>query len=137
MAQSLKINLSLNATSINKEWIWRDINIDDINAVPSEDALAIRNSIHNLFSTSMGDRILLPQYGSDLRTLLYEPIGTHTDQRIASKITVMFNNWLPRVKIVNIGISSVMDDNSYDIDIRYQIPELDNKVRIHNTVIGV
>jgi len=35
---------------------------------------AIRNSLHNIFSWIPGERVLLPEFGSNLRKLLYEGI---------------------------------------------------------------
>lgn len=47
---------------------------------------AVRNSIRNIFTWIPGERILLPEFGSKLYTLLYEGITPLTEERIIAEI---------------------------------------------------
>jgi len=46
----------------------------------SVDVQAVHNSINNIFSWIPGERILNPEFGSNLHTLLYEGITKYNEE---------------------------------------------------------
>ena len=131
MAQSKKISLSLNKTSVRKPWIWKDINLEftrgatnKVTTGTAKDVAAVGNAIHNLFMTNVGDRILLPQYGATLRPYLYEPVSQLTSYNIKVSIQNMFTTWLPRVAVQSIDVIPDAEHNYYMVEVAYNIPEL-------------
>ena len=58
---------------------------------------AIKNSIHNIFSWTPGERILNPEFGSNLRKLLYEGITDFNQEQIIAEIRHSVSQWEPRV----------------------------------------
>lgn len=57
---------------------------------------AVRNSLHNIFTWIPGERILLPEFGSRLYTLLYEGITQLTEEQIIAEIRSCVTEWEPR-----------------------------------------
>lgn len=88
------------------------------------DLNAIRNSIVNLFNTAPGERLLLPDYGCDLRQFIFEPISESTATRISATITRALLTWEPRVQLVSINIDGYEDRNEYVIDLVLEVPFL-------------
>ena len=88
---------------------------------------AIYNSLRNIFTWIPGERILLPEFGSRLRSLLYEGITPQTEEAIAAEIRGCVSEWEPRVQIVEIrNISTVDDteDNTIHLEVVFTIPSL-------------
>ena len=87
----------------------------------------IKNSIHNIFTWTPGERILNPEFGSNLRKLLYEGITDFNQEQIIAEIRHSISQWEPRVQIDNIvKLTTVEDreDNTVHLRIIYSIPSL-------------
>jgi phage baseplate assembly protein W len=88
---------------------------------------AVYNSLHNIFTWNPGERILNPEFGSKLKTYLYEGINEFTSEQITSEIRRCISEFEPRVNVVKIVNSSTIDDtenNTIVIDIIFTIPSL-------------
>ena len=93
-------------------------------------ALAVKGSLRNIFSWVPGERILLPEFGSRLYTLLYEGITEQTEERVAAEIRHCVSEWEPRAQIVEIRNISTDDDtenNTIHLEIIYTIPALNDE----------
>lgn len=91
---------------------------------------AIRNSLKNIFSWIPGQRVLLPEFGSNLRKLLYEGITEYNVEQIITEIKRVVTQWEPRVQIQQIYDASTVDDhenNTVHLKITYVIPGLSDK----------
>ena len=91
---------------------------------------AIFGSLRNIFTWTPGERILLPEFGSRLRSLLYEGITQQTEERIATEIRSCVSEWEPRVTIVEIRNVSIVDDtedNTIHLEVVFKIPRLSDE----------
>ena len=96
---------------------------------------AVKNSIRNIFTWIPGERILLPEFGSKLYSLLYEGITPLTEEQIIAEIRQCVSEWEPRVNIVEIRNVSTVDDtedNTIQIDVVFTIPSLDDEQYIYS-----
>jgi len=127
---SIVYDLSLGKKDAVIDYTYKDIKIDvkktnsnrDIEV--SKDFEAINNGIYNLFLFELGERIINPEFGNSLYKYLYEPINDGTAQAIGEEILNMFENWEPRVNILNILITPDEDANTYSVEITYNVPSL-------------
>ena len=91
---------------------------------------AVKNSIRNIFTWIPGERILLPEFGSKLYSLLYEGITPLTEEQIIAEIRQCVSEWEPRVRVTEVvDVSTIEDheDNTIHLEIRYIIPELSDE----------
>ena len=96
----------------------------------SINAIAVKKAIHNIFTWIPGERILLPEFGSRLYSLLYEGITPLTEEKIVAEIRHCVSEWEPRANIVEIrNISNIDDteDNTIHIQVVFTINGLDDK----------
>lgn len=91
---------------------------------------AVQKALDNIFTWYLGERILLPEFGSKLRTLLYEGITPITEERIVAEIHRCVSEWEPRASIVKIQNVSTVDDtedNTIHLQVVFTIPQLDDE----------
>ena len=106
---------------------FKDINMtfkkhpvtDDL--VVSRDASAIKQAIVNLLLTNKGEKLFNPNYGSDIRSYLFEPLDYGTTTQIIGNIKHVITKWEPRIEILNLKASPNYDDNGFDVEMVYQV----------------
>ncbi len=89
--------------------------------VVSKDASAIKQSIVNLLMTNKGERVYQPEYGSDLRKFLFEPMDFATAAAIQSNIISTLKKFEPRIGVQTITAIPNFDDNGFDCEMVYVI----------------
>ena len=94
--------------------------------VVSRDASAIKQAIVNLLLTNKGERPFNYNYGSDIRSYLFEPLDFGTAQQIQSNIEYSISNWEPRIDILELNVIPNFDDNGFDVELTYVIIGSDN-----------
>lgn len=91
---------------------------------------AIINSLRNIFTWRPGERILNPEFGSRLYTLLYEGITPETEERIMAEIRHCVSEWEPRIAITEVrDISTIeeTEDNTIHLEVIFVIPSLSDE----------
>tara|TARA_B100001109_G_C18648091_1_gene373738 strand:- start:209 stop:601 length:393 start_codon:yes stop_codon:yes gene_type:complete len=110
---------------------FKDININfkkhpvTGDLVVSKDASAIKQSIVNLLLTNKGERLFQPEYGSDIRSQLFEPLDYATAASIKSSILYSLSTFEPRINVLNINIFLNYADNGFNVDMTYKINGVD------------
>lgn len=97
----------------------RDLKTSDFKI--DENNNAIKNSLRNILLTKKMERRMLPEFGSSLEQLLFEPIDNDTAKRIGSIILDEIDYWEPRINILNIEVIADEEKSSYEINIVYDI----------------
>ena len=94
--------------------------------VVSRDASAIKQAIVNLLLTNKGERVYQPDYGSDLRKFLFEPMDFATAAAIQNKILSTLSKFEPRIGVLSIEAVPNFDDNGFEDEMTYEIRGSDN-----------
>ena len=97
------------------------------------DLNAIKNSIVNLFNTLPGERILLPDYGCDLRQYIFEAATESNARFIGRSIQSAIQKWEPRVTVVSINVNVYIDRQEYEITLVLEIPFLQPGTKLNIT----
>jgi phage baseplate assembly protein W len=66
----------------------------------------IKADILQLLLTNPGERVMLPTFGTPLRTLMFEQNDVVLEQAARQMIIEAINTWEPRVSITNIEVTS-------------------------------
>ena len=111
---------------------YKDINItfkkhpvtNDV--VVSKDASAIKQAIVNLLLTNKGERLMNPEYGSDIRRYLFEPLDYGTANQITGNIKSTIDTFEPRISVLNLRALPNDDDNGFDVEMTYEIRGTDD-----------
>lgn len=96
--------------------VWSDLHHDiktdvqgSIKKVINVDS--VRTSIDNILRTSKGTRVMLRDFGSDLRNMVFEGINDSLRSLIADDIKKAINTWDDRVIVNAIDFKSDADRN--------------------------
>jgi phage baseplate assembly protein W len=92
---------------------------------------AIINSVKNLILTNFYERVFQPQWGSNIRRLLFENVDNLIAARIEKEIEETILNFEPRVQISNITAIPDADRNAYGITLEFFIINNANPVTIN------
>lgn len=74
------------------------------------DVDAVKGAVRNVFTWNQGERIILPEFGSNLRSLLYEGITDINSERIVAECQMLMTKWEPRAIIKKIYKKDSVED---------------------------
>lgn len=83
----------------------------DVVRASNEDA--VKGSIRNLLLTNSGDRMFNNTLGSNLRSMLFEPMSVASDRVIEDLIRTTIDNYEPRAKVEDVRVAS--DEASHTV----------------------
>lgn len=81
----------------------------------------IKSNLINLVLTNKGERVFNPEFGMDLRKLLFEGMTDDITPIIQNLITSNINMFIPDVIVNNINIIQNRDNNSISITVEYSL----------------
>jgi phage baseplate assembly protein W len=82
---------------------------------------AVTRSIRNLIMTNKGERLYQPDIGSDIRSLLFEPISPLTSNLINRFIQQTITRFEPRAKVIRVEAIPQEEQNRYVVTIVYML----------------
>jgi hypothetical protein len=82
---------------------------------------AIIASVKNIVSTNKGERPFNPNFGSNIRALLFEPMDRITVNTLEKEIELSIKNFEPRVEVVSIVAQPNYALNNYKITLHFVI----------------
>jgi hypothetical protein len=71
------------------------------------DTAVLQSSVKMLLNTNLGERIMMPDYGTRLKTILFEPMGEGMEDLIQQEIAGALNRWEPRVNLQSLNVERV------------------------------
>jgi phage baseplate assembly protein W len=93
------------------------------------DIEAVKRSIRNLLSTEQGERIYNENYGSRIRSLLFELPTSINKEQLKSSIESAIENYEPRADLKEVVVGLSNDETTYVIDVYFSVinnPNLQN-----------
>ena len=113
--------------SRRKEVIYSDIRgdlslnpaTDDVLLVTNEDA--IRTSIINLLNTDRYERVMQPNIGSNIRSLLFENADVQTAYNLRELIYETIETFEPRCNLIDVIVEDDQDRNAYNLYITFTL----------------
>lgn len=81
----------------------------------------IRSSLEILLSTDIGERIMQPTYGCDLKRLLFEPLDTSLKAYIRDLIETAILYYEPRIQLDDISLETKPNQGLIEITLEYTV----------------
>jgi hypothetical protein len=99
------------------------------------DMYVLESSVKMLLLTSKGDRVMEPEYGTNIRGLLFESNLTGIGSLIQEEIVTAFAVWEPRVKLTSVAIE--FDPNGRSVSLNLVLVSRLNKQAFETSVAFV
>lgn len=91
----------------------------DVSRKINEDA--VKESIRNIVLTDKLERPFSPNFGCDVRGLLFENFGPETTLLVKETIIAAIEAYEPRVTVLSVVTNSNPDSNSFTISITFRV----------------
>jgi len=95
------------------------------------DEIAIVNSIKNIVSTNHYEKPFQPDFGSNVRRMLFENLDTITASALERELEQSINNFEPRVKLLSVKVVPKFDDNAFNVEMQFYILNKSEPVTIN------
>ena len=82
----------------------------DVSVVMVSGVDNVRQSLWVLFSTALGERVMLPDYGSQIWQMVFRSINTTLLTQLADMVSQAILYWEPRIDVVDISVTSDASD---------------------------
>lgn len=87
----------------------------DLAVIKNEDS--IKRALKNLIFTNLNERFFNPFFGSNINSYLFENFSPTIEIDIKDTINTAIKNFEPRVRILDVKVTPVVDSNSLSVTI--------------------
>ena len=101
---------------------------NDLTVFKDEDA--VKESIKNLILTNRGERLMQPNLGGDIQAMLFENITPSVITLIEDKIRDTSEINEPRAELIDVIVSSNIDDNQVNVRIVFYIKNVEQPISL-------
>jgi phage baseplate assembly protein W len=81
----------------------------------------IKANLVNFLLTDRGERVFNPNFGANLKRLIFENINDSTLDGLRSTIENSINTFFPQISIKNIEFNNKVDENTINFSLTYEI----------------
>lgn len=96
--------------------------------VPLTDSASVKRSIRNIMFTGLNERLFNPEFGTNIKQLLFEPINPGTKQTLTLAITNSLKVFEPRATLIDLKVKVSPDENAYEVSIVFSIDNISEVV---------
>ena len=86
-----------------------------------KDAVSVKRGIKNVLLTAPFERLYQPEFGSGIKTILFEPMTPLTQQRLEDACRGAIDAWEKRASVRNIAVIPEEEYNRYRVAIKFTI----------------
>lgn len=86
--------------------------------------IAVSRALKNLLLTNYFEKPFKPNYGSNIRKLLFEPMSPMASSALSKEIEFAIKNFDKRVGLRSVVVNSLPDYNAYQVTITFYIENL-------------
>lgn len=86
-----------------------------------KDTVSVKRGIRNVLLTMNGERLFQPEFGSNIRNLLFEQMTDINAQRLEDEIRSAVEAWEDRAQILSIEVIPEEEYNRYRVATTYRI----------------
>ena len=84
-------------------------------------ANAVKSAIVSILKTNHNERMFQPEFGSNIRALLFEQMNPITEQRMKTEVENAVRNHEPRAEVLGITVDGQEEQNRYLVSILFNV----------------
>ena len=85
------------------------------------DVESVKRSIRNLVNTNFYEKPFHPEIGSNIRSILFEPVSPIVADVLERNVKDVIDNFEPRAELISITANAQIDNNRYDVTIKFYL----------------
>ncbi len=119
--------------------LYSDLNQQDpLNDVRLIDIETIYQSIDNIINTEKGERMFLPEFGTNLLDHIFNPMTREHESRILYEVVASVKRWEPRVSVLRNKsyVKSSPDAHEIVLFVVFEIIGLDKNEYVYQTALS-
>ncbi len=82
---------------------------------------AVKRSVRNLINTNFYERPFHPEIGSNVRSILFEPVSPIVASVLERHVRDVVENFEPRAELIDVQVSDNADANEYRVQIKFYV----------------
>jgi len=82
---------------------------------------AVKRSVRNLINTNFYERPFHPEIGSNVRSILFEPVSPVVASVLERHVKDVVENFEPRAELIDVQVSDNADANEYRVQIKFYV----------------
>lgn len=98
------------------------------------DAAAVKQAVKNLVLTNYYEKPFNPNFGGNVRALLFDLADEETEVDIENMIIAAIQRYEPRARIINVIANSSPDNNAIDITVIFNVVNTEEEVTFTTTL---
>ena len=84
-------------------------------------AAAVKGAIVSILKTNFGERLFAPEFGSNIRGLLFEQMNPITEQRMKKEVESAVARHEPRAEVLGISVKAQEEQHRYEISVVFNV----------------
>ena len=82
---------------------------------------AVKRSVRNLINTNFYERPFHPEIGSNVRSILFEPVSPVVASVLERHVKDVVENFEPRAELIDVQVTDNSDANEYRVQIKFYV----------------
>ena len=87
----------------------------------STGATAVNRAIVGILKTNFNERVFQPEFGSNIRALLFEPMNPITEERMRTEGEEAVKRHEPRATVIGVTVEGQEDQNRYVVKVLFNL----------------
>ena len=84
-------------------------------------AIAVKRAIVGILKTNFNERVFQPEFGSNIRALLFEQMNPITEQRMKIAVEEAVRRHEPRAQIIGVVVEGQEEQNRYLVKVLFNL----------------
>ena len=84
-------------------------------------ASAVKGAIYSILKTNFNERLFAPEFGTDIRALLFEQMNPITEERLKKEVESAVARHEPRAEVLGVSVEAQEEQNRYEINVLFDV----------------
>ena len=84
-------------------------------------ASAVKGAIVSILKTDFNERLFQPEFGSNIRALLFEPMNPITEERMKTEVLEAVARHEPRAVVLGVTVEAQEEQNRYLVSVVFNV----------------
>ena len=84
-------------------------------------ASAVKGAIVSILKTNFNERLFAPEFGTNIRSLLFEQMNPITEQRMKKEVEAAVARHEPRAEVLGVSVKAQEEQNRYEVSVLFNV----------------